>query len=124
MNIINNFENQNILKFNIQDIFQVFSEAISEIILENNDIQLDFLLHKIISKLLTIKQNSIQNIYKTKINFKLTINEIILYVSLTYYDLEEFSIHNFLIKFEEEIITYSISIARQRLEYLQLNNKI
>lgn len=124
MSKIYNLEDIKNLKFDIQSVFKVLEKSISKTIVTHNEDNLDYFIKRIANNLLTFDFNNKDMIYKTKITFSLKPHEIFIYAILTYYDLTTFTVVDFIIQFEKEILNYSVLIAEQRLEFLQLNKKI
>lgn len=124
MSKVYNFEDIKNIKFNIQSIFKVFEKSISETIIAQKENCMDFFIKRIANNLLTLNSNKNELVYNTKITFLLKPYEIFIYTVLTYYDITNFTIHDFITQFEKEILNYSVVIAEQRLEFLQLNKKI
>lgn len=124
MSKINNLEDIKNLKFDIQSVFKVLEKSISKTIVTHNEDNFDYFIKRIANNLLTFDFNNKDMIYKTKITFSLKPHEIFIYAILTYYDLTTFTVVDFIVQFEKEILNYSVLIAEQRLEFLQLNKKI
>lgn len=111
-------------EFTIQAVFKICSTTISQLTSNNNEISFKMFIDKIISNLSIMKNNSTEIIYKTKINWNLTSEEIIIYTSLAFFDSNEITITGFFKQLENEILTYSVIQAIERLEYLTKNQKI
>ncbi len=124
MNIIYNLEDIKNLQFNVQDVFNVCAQTISEVLNEHKTYNLNYIIKKLANNLLMPGLSENKIIYNTRIYFSLTPNEIFLYVALAYYDLKELTVSKFISQFEEEIIRFSTHSAKQRLEYLRLINRI
>lgn len=124
MSKIYNLEDIKNLKFDIQSVFKVLEKSISKTIVSHNEDNIDYFIKRIANNLLTFDFNNKDMIYKTKITFSLKPYEIFIYAILTYYDLTTFTVIDFIVQFEKEILNYSVLIAKQRLEFLQLNKKI
>lgn len=124
MSKIYNLEDIKNLKFDIQSVFKILEKSISKTIVSHNEDNIDYFIKRITNNLLTFDFNNKDMIYKTKITFSLKPYEIYIYAILTYYDLTTFTVIDFIVQFEKEILNYSVLIAKQRLEFLQLNKKI
>lgn len=110
--------------FSIQAVFKICSTTISQLISNNNENNFKIFIDRLISNISIMQNNVTETIYKTKINWNLTSEEIIIYASLAFLDSKEITIASFFKHLENEILTYSVIKAIQRLEYLTQNKEI
>lgn len=82
-------------------------------------------MHEIIIILiLNLKNETYQNktkFYKSSFSWKLSVEQVIIYAILIFYDLREISKSNFLKQFEKEMRLYSTDNARQSINNLIRN---
>lgn len=109
--------------FTIQAVFKICSTTISHLISDNCENDFKMFIDKLVTNISQTNNNNIEDIYKTKICWNLTSEEIIIYASLAFFDSEKITVSTFLKQLENEILSYSVIKAIQRLEYLTQNRK-
>lgn len=108
-------------KYNIQEVYYCYEITLDKIKRES----LKCNLHEIIIILiLNLKNETYQNktkFYKSSFSWKLSVEQVIIYAILIFYDLREISKSNFLKQFEKEMRLYSTDNARQSINNLIRN---
>lgn len=106
--------------FNLQKTFKACEMTITQILDETSSKDIiKKLIEYLIINLEVISKEKTETIkYTTNFNWVLTTEEIIIYSLLTFYDLKEFTVKNFLLQFEKELEIYSSYDAKNRIDFL------
>ena len=112
-------------KYSTKEVFFFYEITLSKMINKNTEIKLyDFIINLIFNIHYTDKKSYINKKYDTIFHWDFTIEQIITYAILIFYDLNSLNIEKFLKQFEIEMKLYSTSNAETRLENLIKNKKI